>query len=201
MKKNIGIIVLTVGLIISLFYNFQLKEYKEVQQHNYNLKLNHGLQIGIKESINNLDVVIKTLKDKSPKEQIIRSLGDLIVSLKVGEEAFTFLDSDFQEEGQASSYLIYNTFRDFYAYAKVDLMGDIASNQFSLDLDSRNKLVNDIGILKKDLEYIDSQFNEDVLKDQSPKWIEDKWKELVTERINQHPDFKLYERMKMEYNL
>lgn len=201
MKKNIGIIVLTVGLIISLFYNFQLKGYKEFQKRDYNLKLNHGVQIGIKESIHNLDVIIKTLKDESPKEQVIQSLAELLVSLKVGEEAFTFLNTDFQEDGQASSYLIYNTFRDFYVYAKVELMGDIASNRLSLDPDSRNQLANDIGILKKDLEYIDSQFNEDVLKDQSSKWIEDKWKELVTERINQHPDFKLYERMKMKYNL
>ena len=56
-------------------------------------------------------------------------------------------------------------------------------------------------MLKQDLEYIDSQFNEDILKEQSPKWIENKWKELIGEIVNRNTDYKLYERMKTKYNL
>ncbi|MGQ8874406.1 oxidoreductase [Paenibacillus sp. TSA_86.1] len=201
MKKNIVIILLTVGLIISLFFNYQLKGYKELQQTDYNLKLNHGLQIGIKQSIETLDYVIKSLENNSPKETVIFTLGNLIVSLKVGEEAFIFLASDFEEHGSASTNLIHSVFRDFYEYVRTDLSEDRLSNKLSLDKDSRNQLLNDVGILKKDLEYIDSQFNEDILKDQSPKWIEDKWKELIAELISRHPNSDLYERMKMKYNL
>ncbi|WP_248085458.1 oxidoreductase [Paenibacillus silvae] len=200
MKKNIAIIVLTVGLIISLFLNYQLKGYKEVQQRDYNLKLNHGLQIGIKQSIENVDYVLKSLQNNSSKETVLYTLGNLAVSLKVGEEAFIFLNADFQELGSSSSNLIYSVFRDFYGYVRADLSDDIVSNQQSLEQDSRSQLVKDIEILKKDLEYIDSQFNEQVLKDRSPEWIEDKWKELIAEIVNRNPNFKLYERMKLKYN-
>ncbi|MEC0106940.1 oxidoreductase [Paenibacillus taichungensis] len=200
MRKNIAIIILMIGLIISMYFNYQFKGYKDNQKVDYTIKLNLGTQIGIKESIQNLDYVIKSLEDNSSKETVIYTLGNLAVSLKVGEESFIFLDSDFKED-QSSTDLIYSVFRDMYWYIRADITDDILSNKVSLEKESRNQLIQDIGVLKQDLEYIDSQFNEDVLKEQSPKWIENKWKELIGEIVNRNTDYKLYERMKMKYNL
>lgn len=121
--------------------------------------------------------------------------------LKVGEESFVFLNSDFKEVQLSSTDLIYNVFKDMYTYISVEITDDILSNKVSLEKESRNQLIKDIGVLKQDLEYIDSQFNEDILKEQSPKWIENKWKELIGEIVNRNADYKLYERMKTKYNL
>lgn len=200
MKKIIAIILM-VGLIISMYFNYQFKEYKDNQKVDYTIKLNHGIQIGIKESIQNLDYVIKSLEDNSSKETVIYTLGNLAVSLKVGEESFTFLDSDFKEDKLSSTYLIYSVFRDMYWYIRADITDDILSNKVSLEEESRNQLIKDIRVLKHDLEYIDSQFEEDILKEQSPKWIENKWKELIGEIVSRNTDFKLYERIRMKYNL
>jgi len=200
MRKNIAIIILMVGLIISMYFNYQFKAYKDNQKVDYTIKLNHGTQMGIKESIQNLDYVIKSLEDNSSKETVIYTLGNLAVSLKVGEESFIFLDSDFKED-QSSTDLIYSVFRDMYWYIRADITDDILSNKVSLEKESRNQLIKDIGVLKQDLEYIDSQFNEDILKEQNPQWIENKWKELIGEIVNRNTDYKLYERMKMKYNL
>jgi hypothetical protein len=41
--------------------------------------------------------VIKSLKNNSPKETILYTLGNLASTLKVGEESFVFLDPDFNE--------------------------------------------------------------------------------------------------------
>lgn len=200
MKKIIAIILM-VGLIISMYFNYQFKEYKDNQKVDYTIKLNHGIQIGIKESIQNLDYVIKSLEDNSSKETVIYTLGNLAVSLKVGEESFTFLDSDFKEDKLSSTYLIYSVFRDMYWYIRADITDDILSNKVSLEEESRNQLIKDIRVLKHDLEYIDSQFDEDILKEQSPKWIENKWKELIGEIVSRNTDFKLYERIRTKYNL
>lgn len=200
MKKNIAIILM-VGLIISMYFNYQFKEYKDNQKVDYTIKLNHGIQIGIKESIQNLDYVIKSLEDNSSKETVIYTLGNLAVSLKVGEESFIFLDSDFKEDKLSSTSLIYSVFRDMYWYIRADITDDILSNKVSLEEESRNQLIKDIGVLKQDLEYIDSRFDEDILKEQSPKWIENKWKELIGEIVSRNTDFKLYERIRMKYNL
>lgn len=200
MKKNIAI-MLMVGLIISMYFNYQFKEYKDNQKVDYTIKLNHGIQIGIKESIQNLDYVIKSLEDNSSKETVIYTLGNLAVSLKVGEESFTFLDSDFKEDKLSSTYLIYSVFRDMYWYIRADITDDILSNKVSLEEESRNQLIKDIRVLKHDLKYIDSQFDEDILKEQSPKWIENKWKELIGEIVSRNTDFKLYERIRTKYNL
>ncbi|WP_339307399.1 hypothetical protein NST33_07545 [Paenibacillus sp. FSL L8-0435] len=121
--------------------------------------------------------------------------------MKVGEESFVFLNSDFKEVQLSSTDLIYNVFKDMYTYISVEITDDILSNKVSLEKESRNQLIKDIGVLKQDLEYIDSQFNEDILKEQSPKWIENKWKELIGEIVNRNADYKLYERMKTKYNL
>ncbi|WFA82681.1 MULTISPECIES: oxidoreductase [Paenibacillus] len=201
MKKNIAIIILMVGLVISMYFNYQFKAYKDNQEVEYTVKLNHGTQMGIKESIYNLDNVIKSLEDGSSKETVIYALGNVAVSLKVGEESFVFLNSDFKEDQLSSTNLIYNVFRDMYTYIRVEITEDILSNKVSLEKESRNQLIKDIGVLKQDLEYIDSQFNEDILKEQSPKWIENKWKELIGEIVNRNTDYKLYERMKTKYNL
>ncbi|PIH60069.1 oxidoreductase [Paenibacillus sp. LK1] len=201
MRKNIAIIILMVGLIISMFFNYQFKGYKDNQKVDYTVKLNHGTQIGIKESIYNLDNVIKSLEDNSSKETVIHALGNVAVSLKVGEESFVFLKSDFREDQLSSTYLIYNVFRDMYTHIRVEIIGEILSNKVSLEKESRNQLIQDIELLKQDLEYIDSQFNEDILKEQNPQWIENKWKELIGEIVNRNTDYKLYERMKMKYNL
>jgi len=201
MRKNIAIIILMVGLIISMYFNYQFKAYKDNQEVDYTVKLNHGTQIGIKESIQNLDYVIKSLEDNSSKETVIYTLGNLAVSLKVGEESFVFLNSDFREDQLSSTNLIYNVFRDMYTYVSVEITDDILSNKISLEKESRYQLIKDIGVLKQDLAYIDSQFNEDILKEQSPRWIENKWKELIGEIVNRNTDYKLYERMKMKYNL
>lgn len=190
-----------VGLIISMYFNYQFKEYKDNQKVDYTIKLNHGIQIGIKESIQNLDYVIKSLEDNSSKETVIYTLGNLAVSLKVGEESFTFLDSDFKEDKLSSTYLIYSVFRDMYWYIRADITDDILSNKVSLEEESRNQLIKDIRVLKHDLKYIDSQFDEDILKEQSPKWIENKWKELIGEIVSRNTDFKLYERIRTKYNL
>lgn len=200
MKKIIAIILM-VGLIISMYFNYQLKEYKDNQKVDYTIKLNHGIQIGIKESIHNLDYVIKSLEDNSSKETVIYTLGNLAVSLKVGEESFIFLDSDFKEDKLSSTYLIYSVFRDMYWYIRADITDDILSNKVSLEKESRNQLIKEIGVLKQDLEFIDSRFDEDILKEQSPKWIENKWKELIGEIVSRNSDFKLYERIRMKYNL
>ncbi|WFA82673.1 hypothetical protein [Paenibacillus amylolyticus] len=53
MKKNIAIIILMVGLVISMYFNYQFKAYKDNQEVEYTVKLNHGTQMGIKESIFN----------------------------------------------------------------------------------------------------------------------------------------------------
>ncbi|MGC5770761.1 oxidoreductase [Paenibacillus pabuli] len=201
MRKNIAIIILMVGLIISMYFNYQFKAYKDNQEVDYTVKLNHGTQIGIKESIQNLDYVIKSLEDNSSKETVIHALGNVAVSLKVGEESFIFLDSDFREDNVSSTHLIYSVFRDMYGYIKADITDEILSNKVSLDKESRNQLIKDIGVLKQGLEYMDSQFNEDILKEQSPKWIKNKWKELIGEIVNRNTDYKLYERIKMKYNL
>ncbi|SDL33008.1 hypothetical protein SAMN05428961_104667 [Paenibacillus sp. OK060] len=201
MRKNIAIIILMVGLIISMYFNYQFKAYKDNQKVDYTVKLNHGTQIGIKESIYNLDNVIKSLENNSSKETVIHALGNVAVSLKVGEESFVFLKSDFREDQLSSTYLIYNVFRDMYTHIRVEIIGEILSNKVSLEKESRNQLIQDIGLLKQDLEYIDSQFNEDILKEQNPQWIENKWKELIGEIVNRNTDYKLYERMKMKYNL
>lgn len=190
-----------VGLIISMYFNYQFKEYKDNQKVDYTIKLNHGIQIGIKESIQNLDYVIKSLEDNSSKETVIYTLGNLAVSLKVGEESFTFLDSDFKEDKLSSTYLIYSVFRDMYWYIRADITDDILSNKVSLEEESRNQLIKDIRVLKHDLKYIDSQFDEEILKEQSPKWIENKWKELIGEIVSRNTDFKLYERIRTKYNL
>ncbi|UPK45452.1 oxidoreductase [Paenibacillus pabuli] len=201
MRKNIAIITLMVGLIISLYFNYQFKAYKDNQKVDYAIKLNHGTQIGIKESIQNLEYVIKSLEDNSSKETVIYTLGNLAVSLKVGEESFIFLDSDFKEDHSSSTYLIYSVFRDMYWYIRADITDDILSNKVSLAKESRNQLIQDLGVLKQDLESIDSQFSEDILKEQSPKWIENKWKELIGEIVNRNSDVKLHERIKVKYNL
>ncbi|MBD8840047.1 oxidoreductase [Paenibacillus sp. CFBP 13594] len=190
-----------VGLIISMYFNYKFKAYKDNQEVDYTVKLNHGTEIGIKESIYNLDNVIKSLEDNSSKETVIHGLGNVAVSLKVGEESFIFLDSDIREDQLSSTYLIYNVFRDMYTYISVEITDDIISNKISLEKESRNQLIKDIGVFKQDLEYIDSQFNEDILKKQSPKWIENKWKELIGEIVNRNTEFKLYERIKTKYNL
>nr|WP_244661055.1 oxidoreductase [Paenibacillus sp. CFBP 13594] len=184
-----------------MYFNYKFKAYKDNQEVDYTVKLNHGTEIGIKESIYNLDNVIKSLEDNSSKETVIHGLGNVAVSLKVGEESFIFLDSDIREDQLSSTYLIYNVFRDMYTYISVEITDDIISNKISLEKESRNQLIKDIGVFKQDLEYIDSQFNEDILKKQSPKWIENKWKELIGEIVNRNTEFKLYERIKTKYNL
>ncbi len=88
-----------------------------------------------------------------------------------------------------------------YWYIRADITDDILSNKVSLEEESRNQLIKDIRVLKHDLEYIDSQFDEDILKEQSPKWIENKWKELIGEIVSRNTDFKLYERIRTKYNL
>jgi len=200
MKKNISIILI-LGMIISIYYNFQLKEYKDIQKAAYLIKLNHGIEVGIKESIQNFDSVIKSLEDNSPMETIIYKLGNIAASLRVGEESFVFLDPDFKEDKLSTTYLIYSVFRDIYLYIRVEILDDILTNKGLLEQESRSQLVKEIGILKQDLEYISKQFNEEILNEQSPKWIENKWKQLIGEIINKNPNFKLYERMRMKYNL
>jgi len=49
-------------------------------------------------------------------------------------------------------------FRDMYWYIRADITDDILSNKVSLAKESRNQLMQDLGVLKQDLEYIDSQF-------------------------------------------
>ena len=200
MRKNIAIIFLTVGLIISMYFNYQFKEYKHNQEVDYAVKLNHGIQIGIKYSIQNFNYVIKSLEENSSKETVIFTLGNLTESLKVGEESFVFLDSDFREDGGSSTYLIYNMFRDMYSYIRTEITGEILSNRVSLE-ESRNQLIKDIGLLKQDFEYIDSQFDEELLKGKSPEWIEKKWRELIGEIVNRNKNFKLYERIRTKHNL
>lgn len=201
MRKNIAIIILMAGLIISMYFNYQFKEYKHNQEVDYAVKLNHGIQIGIKLSIQNFDYVIKSLEDNSSKETVIFTLGNLTESLKVGEESFVFLDSDFREDGGSSTYLIYNVFRDIYGYIRADIKDDILTNKVSLEGESRDQLIKDIGLLKQDFEYLDSQFDEDFLKGKSPEWIENKWRELIGEIVNRNKNFKLYGRIRTKHNL